>query len=145
MIKETVVLIFIDKKGKILLQKRGTYSKGGEKLGYFGGNIEEGENPLEALVRELQEEIRYIPEKIKFWKKVDFVCSAPGKYNNFNVTIYIFVSPLDRKAEEIEVYEGEGKVVTTLDKELENKNIIGGYEIVLKKIKENLAEVLALI
>jgi len=76
--KKTAVLIFIDRKENLLLQKRGSYSKGGEKLGYFGGNIDEGEEPKEALIRELKEELNYVPENIKFWKKVDFLIQQRG-------------------------------------------------------------------
>ncbi len=143
--KKIAVLIFIDHEGNLLLQERGNYSKAGEKHGYFGGNIENGEKPKDALIRELKEELGYIPDNIKFWKKVDFLCTAEGKYNNFGVTIYIFISPLTKKLEDIKVYEGEDKIMTTLDEELKSHNIIGGYEIVLKEIKNHFAEVLKLL
>jgi len=45
--------------GNLLLQERGSYSKVGEKHGYFGGNIERGEKPKDALIRELKEELNY--------------------------------------------------------------------------------------
>ena len=143
--KKTAVLIFIDREGNLLLQERGSYSKGGEKHGYFGGNIEKGEKPKDALIRELKEELNYVPKNIKFWKKVDFLSTAKGKYNNFGVTIYIFISPLTDGLERLKVYEGGGKIMTTLDEELKSENFTGGYEIVLKEIKNHFAEVLELL
>jgi 8-oxo-dGTP pyrophosphatase MutT (NUDIX family) len=140
--KSTAVLIFIDSEGNILLQERGYYSKTGEKHGYFGGNIEKGEKPKDCLIRELKEEIDYIPPRIRFWKKIEFLCTAEGKCKNQVVAVYIFVSPLTKEAEEVRVYEGEGVIKTTLNKELESENITGGYEIVLKEIKNHLAEVI---
>ncbi|MCJ7805440.1 NUDIX hydrolase [Patescibacteria group bacterium] len=143
--KQSSVIIFIDCEGNLLLQERGSYSKGGEKHGYFGGNIKKGEKPKDALIRELKEELNYVPKKIKFWKKVSFLCTAEGKYNNFKVTVYIFVSPLTKRVEKAKVYEGEGLIKTTLDEELESENFTGGYEIILKEIKNHFAEVLELL
>lgn len=143
--KRTAVIIFVDHEGNILLQERGAYAKSGEKHGYFGGNIENGEEPIKALKRELKEELNYVPQNIKFWKKVDFICSAKGKYNNFEITIYIFISPLTKEIEKVEVREGEGKIKIPLDEELKSKNITGGYEIVLKEIKNHFADVVKLL
>ena len=70
-----------------------------------------------------------------------FFNTAKGKYNNFEISIYIFISPLTKKSEDLKVYEGEGKIMTTLDKELESENITGGYKIVLKELKNHFAEV----
>jgi len=143
--KETAVIIFIDDEGNILLQERGGYSKGGERHGYFGGNIEDGEKPKDSLIRELKEELNYVPKNIKFWKRVNFVCPDEGEYKNFEVTIYIFISPLTKAIEESKVLEGGGSIKTTLSKELESNNITGGYDIVLKEIKEHFEEVIRII
>jgi mutator protein MutT len=143
--KETAVVIFIDDEGNILLQERDGYSKGGERHGYFGGNIEVGEKPKDALKRELKEELNYVPKNIKFWKQVNFVCPTEGDYKDFEVEIYIFISPLTKAIEEAKVYEGEGSIKTTLSKELESNNITGGYNIVLKEIKEHFEEIIRII
>lgn len=140
--KQTAVVIFIDRQGNILLQERGGYSKSGEKHGYFGGNIVKGEKPIDALKRELKEELNFLPKNIKFWKRVSFISGAEGKYKDFEITIYIFISPLTKHIEKVGVYEGEKMIKTTIDEELKSKNITGGYDLVLKEIKEHFAEVI---
>jgi len=60
---------FYDKDHRILLQNREGISKFGEEWGFFGGSIETGENPGEALVREIQEELEYKITDFKFFIK----------------------------------------------------------------------------
>ena len=51
------IILFYDKKGNILFQDRRKISKHGEEYGFFGGGIEEGETPAQALIREIKEEL----------------------------------------------------------------------------------------
>lgn len=51
---------------KILLQDRKSISKFGEEWGYFGGGIEENETPLDAVIRETEEELGLTLEKEHF-------------------------------------------------------------------------------
>jgi 8-oxo-dGTP diphosphatase len=53
------LIIFYTEEGRILLQDRKGISKAGETWAYFGGGIEEGETPEQALVRETREELDY--------------------------------------------------------------------------------------
>lgn len=52
-----MVVLFYDPDGNILLQDRRERSKWGEEYGFFGGRIEEGETPEDAIKRELREEL----------------------------------------------------------------------------------------
>ena len=54
---EVSVILFYNGKGEILLQDRRTRSKWGEDYGFFGGRVEEGETPEEAIQREIKEEL----------------------------------------------------------------------------------------
>jgi 8-oxo-dGTP diphosphatase len=62
--RETTGVIILDTFGRFLLQQRddvaGITSPG--KIGLFGGHLEDGETPLECIVREVHEETgRFIP------------------------------------------------------------------------------------
>ena len=57
---EKAVLCFIQKEGKVILIKKKT-GMGAGKINAPGGRIEEGETPLEAAIRETEEEIGLTP------------------------------------------------------------------------------------
>jgi len=57
MIKRKVAIILFHTNGTILIQDRKEMSKHGEEYGFFGGKIEENENPEQALKREIKEEL----------------------------------------------------------------------------------------
>lgn len=67
--REVAIILFYDDKGNILLQDRKNYSKLGEEYGFFGGKIEEGETPEQALKREIKEELNIEIKDYKFFKK----------------------------------------------------------------------------
>ncbi len=61
---DAVVVVPIDRSGNILLVKQYRRAAGKALLELPAGGIEPGENPLETVKRELQEEISYLPNKI---------------------------------------------------------------------------------
>lgn len=68
---KTVISLVIleDAQGRIALQLRGNVATiaNPDRWGLFGGHAEEGEEPLQAAVREVQEELTCVldPEKMK--------------------------------------------------------------------------------
>jgi 8-oxo-dGTP diphosphatase len=54
--KVEVAACFITVKGNVLFMKRQPHRSEGEKWGIPGGKLERGENALQAVVREIQEE-----------------------------------------------------------------------------------------
>ncbi len=82
--------------GKILLQDRRSISKRGEEWGFFGGGIEEGETPEQALVREIDEELGLPVEEF----------TMIGEYSDMHVHVYMYVAPLPDQ--DYEVKEGDG-------------------------------------
>ena len=77
--RKVSVILFHDNKGNVLLQDRENYSKCGEEFAFFGGGIKEGENPEQALRRELKEELEFeiqnfslFKHSIGFFKEIDF-------------------------------------------------------------------------
>ncbi|MDD4923564.1 MAG: NUDIX hydrolase [Dehalococcoidales bacterium] len=61
---DAVVVVPIDRSGNILLVKQYRRAAGKDLLELPAGGVEPGENPLETVRRELQEEIGYLPNKI---------------------------------------------------------------------------------
>lgn len=61
---DVVAMVAIDRQDNILLVKQYRYSAGKTLLEIPAGGIEPGEEPLNAVRRELQEEIGYLPRKI---------------------------------------------------------------------------------
>jgi mutator protein MutT len=63
--RRVAVILFTDLDGRVLMQDRRSISKLGEEWGFFGGGIEEGETPEQAVVREIKEELGYTVESFK--------------------------------------------------------------------------------
>ena len=82
---------------------------------FWGGAIEEGESPEEALVREIQEELNWRPDKFDFLGM--YYDSKPNEK-------FIFFTKVDGEFEnEISICEGQsGKFFTK--EEIENEDLI---------------------
>lgn len=101
-----VSAIPVNRQGKILLQQRDDRP---DLLypGYwttFGGAIEDGETPEEAMRRELLEEIE-LELPMKLWKVYDEKVDLGG--NLVPVRRHIFVGPIDQPTESITLNEGQ--------------------------------------
>jgi mutator protein MutT len=118
--RKIAVVLFFDKDLNILVQDRTSHSKVGEKYGFFGGGIEDGETPEQALNRELTEELGFVPEKIIYWGEYSFDFQAQ------NFTGELFLSPITDKLLNCRVYEGDGKVILPLDDLLSNRDKLFG-------------------
>jgi 8-oxo-dGTP diphosphatase len=92
-----------DKDKRILLQHR---AKDAERLpdfwGFFGGGIEKGETPEQALIRESQEELDYTPRKPRLLIIQNF------EHQNDKNIKYVFVEEFDNK---IELHQSEGQAM----------------------------------
>ncbi len=82
-----VSLIIFYTDDKILVQDRRDMSKWGEDYGFFGGQIEAGETPEEAVVREAREELSFELEDFEFFRKFHH------KFRDITLTSYVFVAP----------------------------------------------------
>lgn len=121
-----VSAIPVNPQGKILLQQRDDRP---DLLypGYwttFGGAMEVGETPEEAMRRELMEEIE-LELPLKFWKVYDEKVDLGG--NLVPVRRYIFVGPIDQPAEGIKLNEGQALGYFGLG-DLKNLKIGFGFE-----------------
>ena len=68
----------------------------------FGGHIEEGETPEEALKREVKEELNYDLKEYRFFK--EYLCLEGDAYPNIK---YIYSGKINLPVEEITLLEGE--------------------------------------
>jgi 8-oxo-dGTP diphosphatase len=68
----------------------------------FGGHLEEGETPEEALVREIKEELDIELKDYSFFRKYE--CLSGDAYEN---TKYIYFGKIDIPIEKITLYEGQ--------------------------------------
>ena len=84
-----VVAAIIVKDGKILATQRGygEYKDGWE---FPGGKVQQGETAEEAIVREIEEELRVTIHPDKFVTTVDY------DYPNFHLTMHCFLSSITR-------------------------------------------------
>jgi len=102
--EKIAAIIFENDKGEILLYLRD--NKPGIPFpmhwDLFGGHIEEGETPEEALVREVKEEINYDLKDFKFFKK--YICTEGDAYPNIK---YIYSGRFNLPVDEITLLEGE--------------------------------------
>jgi mutator protein MutT len=141
-IRNVALIIFYDDKKRILLQDRRGISKLGEEYEFFGGEIEEGETPEQAVVRETKEELNFDLKEYKYVDEYGYEIeeSLKKKFANFDfdtVLCKVFVAPLKNNLSKFKLKEGKKMQLFTL-KEAEKLKMVsdGDIEIVrrLKKI-----------
>ncbi len=81
--------------------------------GLFGGAVDPGETPEEALLRELAEELALRPEQVEFFTRFDFDLTALGQKPVFRL---IYQVPITA-AEAADVVLGEGAAVAAFTAE----------------------------
>jgi 8-oxo-dGTP diphosphatase len=130
----TAGVIFLTKDGQVVLQRRDAKAPTSpNKLGLFGGHLNRGEGPIDAIVREVHEETSVPLEEIsyQFIGKVN-VPPSPG-HDTWN-PFYIFKATL--KDEHFRVFEGRGAEKHEL-KELLRRTDLGYWtKYVLEHMKE---------
>lgn len=102
--KKIAAIIFESDKGEFLFYLRDNKPGIPFPLHWdlFGGHVEEGETPEEALVREVKEELDYDLKDYRFFRKYE--CSVGDAYPNVK---YIFSGRFSLPVEEITLLEGE--------------------------------------
>ena len=100
--RRAAVFILKDDNGRILLQHR---DKNDEALpnywAFFGGGIEEGETPEQAVIREAQEELQIKP-KLKFFGRYVY------NYENKPIEVFVFIGKMDYSVEDLKKQQREG-------------------------------------
>lgn len=133
-IRKVALIIFYDKKGRILLQDHHGISKHGVEWGYFGGKIEQGETPEEAVVRETKEELTFNLQNHQF---IGVVTSADSVYGT--IERHVFISPLP-PLRQLHQKEGKGMQLFTLEEAKKLKSVFGDDKVVEKLEGMRIAE-----
>ncbi|MBI2106373.1 NUDIX hydrolase [Candidatus Woesearchaeota archaeon] len=122
------LIIFYDDKGRILLQNRRGISKHGEEWGCFGGEIEFGETPEQALIREVREELSY---ELKQFFSIGIVKTTDQRGT---IERHVFLAPLPGM-KLLNQKEGENMQLFTLQEAKKVKNCFGDDQ-VIKKLED---------
>ena len=133
-----VSAIPINSEGKILLQQRDDRPD----LSYpghwttFGGKVEVGETPDEALRRELLEEIE-LELPMKLWKVEEYPMERDGQ--KIVVESYLYVGRIDRAASQIALNEGQALGYFGLE-DLDHLKIGWDFERIFREVFAALAD-----
>lgn len=102
--RKIVEAILINKNNEVLLQKKTLDYKFEPKGGwcFFGGQIENGETPEQAIRREINEEINYTIKDFTLFKTMDY------KEHNIPTRSHIFLIPFHEDISRISLHEGAG-------------------------------------
>jgi ADP-ribose pyrophosphatase len=82
---DAVAMVAIDREGKIILERQFRHAAGKELLEIPAGGIDPGEEPEDAVIREMQEETGYSPGRIEH---LTSFYSAPG-YSTEILHVYL--------------------------------------------------------
>jgi 8-oxo-dGTP diphosphatase len=104
MMRKVAAVILENDKGEILLYLRDNKSTipFPHHWDLFGGYIEEGETPEEALVREVKEELNFDLHDVRFFKQYD--CMTGDVYPNVK---YVYIGRINKSIEQLTLQEGE--------------------------------------
>jgi len=102
--KKIVAVILENNKGEILLYLRDNKPNipFPRHWDLFGGHVEKGETPEEALIREVKEELDYDLKDYSFFKKYD--CLEGDVHPNIK---YVYVGKVNKTITELTLQEGE--------------------------------------
>ena len=103
-VRDVSVFVLYTLTGHILLQHRTEDAlRLPGYLAFFGGGIEQGENPTEALKREIREELSYLVQNPKFL----LAQKVRDEENGYENTKYVFVEQYQGQSLEL----GEGQAM----------------------------------
>ena len=74
--------------------------------GCFGGAVQDGEDPREALLRELKEEIEFVPMHMTYFTRFDFDLDPIGLRRYYRMYYVIDITMAERKR--LVLHEGDG-------------------------------------
>ena len=106
--RNIAVVIFYTNSKKILLQKRDGISKSGEEWAFFGGQIEKGETPKLAAIREIREEIDYDLKELEYLGKNSAIIKRINSNELWKITCENYITKVKEDLSQFTVLEGDG-------------------------------------
>ena len=115
------LIVPVTNEGKLVLVRQYRFAVAGRLLEFPAGTVEEGEEPLETVKREIEEETGYRAHK---WRSLGKFSLAPGYSNEF---IYTFLAQDLEKLEQPPQQDDDEdiEVVLMSPEELENAILAG--------------------
>jgi 8-oxo-dGTP diphosphatase len=105
--KQVVGAVLVDAEGRVLLQQRD--DKPGLRYPnfwtFFGGAVEDGEAPDEAIQRELAEELELGDLPMRFW--MAYQCPARTIPGLVVTTNFVYIGHMTRPLETLTLHEGQ--------------------------------------
>ncbi len=128
----TAIVLFYNRSRKIMLQDRREMSKWGEEYAFFGGKCNSGENPEEALKREMMEELELDIINYEQYRTYDIV----NDEQKLRVERNVYISSPIPDLRKIVCHEGKMKLTTF--EEAFNLKLIKGQDDLLREIYDHL-------
>jgi 8-oxo-dGTP diphosphatase len=104
-VKKIAQVLLFDRRGRLLIYLRDDKAEipFPNHWDFFGGHVEEGEKPAEALIREVKEELGFHLQEYDFFR--EYVChEGEDVYPNIK---YLYWAKIDKVAEDLALYEGQ--------------------------------------
>lgn len=128
---QVTAIVFFTRDRKLLLQDRRGYSTFGEEWSFFGGHVEPGESPDEAVVRETKEELDYNLEHHTYFGHM------LHKHEDDHVAeVHYYIKEIEH-LDDFTVKEGATMKLFTID-EAKKLKMLPGFLDALKMLEENL-------
>jgi 8-oxo-dGTP diphosphatase len=122
--KQIAMALLFDRHGRLLIYLRDNKAKipFPNHWDFFGGHIEEGETPEQALVREVREELGIELQQWNFFRIYE--CEEGDAYPNLK---YVYWAKIDKVGAELTLYEGSRLMSITPEqrKGVKFANILG--------------------
>lgn len=123
-IKENTVYIFLQKRADDAKRAPGLF-------GFWGGGVEGSETPEEAMLREIKEELDYLPTRYDLF----------GLYEIPQQTMSLFVEKVDNDFEKkIDIFSKESAKWFSKKSYLDEKDLITGDLAILDELYEKLGD-----
>jgi 8-oxo-dGTP diphosphatase len=103
-LKQISMVLLFDRRNRLLIYLRDNKSDipFPNHWDFFGGHLEEGETPEEALIREVKEELGVELANWKFFRT--YVCTEGDAYPNVK---YIYWAKIEKTPQELVLNEGQ--------------------------------------